>query len=674
MKMIKHCLIALTLMISAKLVIAQDAASYQTPPKVIEDLLLAKPTPSVSIDGKAIWMLLSERNSYPTVEELGQPEIRVAGLRLNPNNFSPSRQTFINNFLLKNLKENKVYTISGLPANLLAGSVTWSPSETKIAFTHTSNSKVELYVIDVATKKASLVSKKALNTVLGSPYTWVDDNTILYKSTVSVAVNAPKKPITPKGPTIQQNLGKAAPSPTYQDLIKSPYDEQLFQFYATAQLVLNKNGVETLSGKPCILSSFSLSPDKKYLLQKQLQQPFSYLVTANGFPSKMLVTDLTGKIVKVLAELPSTEGTPSGYDNTQNVPRSFDWRDDEAATITWAEPLDSGLIKKQAEYRDAIYAISAPFDGSAKLLFKTKLRYGGTTWGNENIALVNEISRSKQLIRVNLFNSSKGSMELLFERNQTDAYGNPGSPVTSKNKYGRNVITTIDNGSKLLMNNTTGSSPKGDLPFLAKFDLATKQNEIIWRCNEGLYEYIVDVLDANNLTLLSRKESQKDVPNYYIKNLKLKIADQAITNFTNPYPALEGVIKEKIKYKRADGVDLTGDLYLPSGYTKEKGPLPLIIWAYPREFNSAADAAQIRGSKDRFTTLSWGSPIYYVTQGYAVLDNAEMPIVASGNDKKPNDNFIDQLKLNAESAIGHLSGLGIADKNKVAVGGHSYGA
>lgn len=674
MKMKKIFLLALLLSGSGILLKAQDAISYQTPPKVITDLLLAAPTPSVSVNGTATWMLLSGRNSYPTVEELGQPEIRVAGLRLNPNNFSPSRQNFINNFQLKQLKENKTFSIAGLPANLLAGSVSWSPSENKIAFTHTSGSQVDLYVIDIATKKATKINKRPLNTVLGNAYTWVDDNTILYKSTVSAGAAAPKKPIMPKGPTIQQNLGKAAPSPTYQDLIKSPYDEQLFHFYATSQLVINKNGVETLSGKPCILSNFSLSPDKKYLLQKQLQQPFSYLVTANGFPSKMIVTDLAGNTIKLLVELPSTEGTPSGYDNTQNVPRAFDWRDDEAATITWAEPLDSGLIKKQAEYRDAVYALSAPFTGPQKTLFKTKLRYAGTSWGNENIALVNEISRSKQLNRVSVYNSKKESLELLYERNQTDAYGNPGSPVTAKNSYGRNVIITIDNGTKLLMNNTTGSSPKGDLPFLAKFDLATRQNEIIWRCNEGEFEQVTDVLDANNLVLLTRKESQKQVPNYYIKNLKLRKADEAITSFTNPYPALETVTKEKIKYKRADGVDLTGDLYLPSGYNKSSGPLPLIIWAYPREFNSAADAAQIRGSKDRFTTLSWGSPIYYVTQGYAVLDNAEMPIVASGADKKPNDSFIEQLKLNAAAAIEHLSGMGIADKNRVAVGGHSYGA
>ncbi len=665
----------LILGLSFTAVYAQDDNTYRTPAKEVMELLLAKPTPSVAIDGKAEWMLLSERNSYPTVEELGQPELRVAGLRINPNNFSPSRQSFINNFTLQHIKAGKNFQVSGLPANLLAGGVSWSPSETKIAFTHTSGSRVDLYVIDIATKKAMKINKQPLNTVLGISYTWVDDHTIIYKAATQSAANAPKKPITPKGPTIQQNLGKAAPSPTYQDLIKSPFDEQLFEFYAMGQLIQNKNGVETVLGKPAIVSTFGLSPDKKYMMVRTIRKPFSYLVTANGFPSTITINDLTGKVVKVLAELPSTEGTPSGYDNTQNVPRSFDWRDDEAATITWAVPLDSGLIKKQVEYHDAVYSLSAPFTGEAKELFKTKTRYAGTIWGNETLAMVQEVLRSKQTIRVSRYNSSTGALELLMERNQTDAYNNPGSPVLTRNKFGRSIIQIIDNGTKILMNNTTGSSAKGDLPFLAKFDLASKKNEIIWRCQEGFYETVNEVLDADKLVLLTRRESQTDVPNYYIKNLVLRIADKAITQFTNPYPQLEGVKKEKVKYKRADGVDLTGELYLPKGYNKDKdGPLPLIIWAYPREFNSAADAAQIRGSQYRFTTLSWGSPIYYVTQGYAVLDNAEMPIVATSADKKPNDNFIAQLKMNAEAAIGHLSGLGVADKNRVGVGGHSYGA
>ncbi len=652
---------------------AQDAVSYQIPPKDMADLLLAKPTPSVSVDSKGEWMLLSERNSYPSVEELGQPEIRVAGLRLNPNNFSPSRQTYINDFSLKNIQTNTAYKIAGLPANMLANNVQWSNNQRKIVFTNTTNNRVDLYMIDVATKKASKLNKQPLNIAYGAGIRWVDDNTLLYKTAVVLPTAMLKKPITPKGPTVQQNVGKAAPGRTYQDMIKSPYDEQVFEFMATAQMVMNKNGVETKIGKPTIYSSVQVSPDKKYLLVETIKKPFSYLVPAGGFPSTVTITDLNGKLVKVLAELPSSETSPSGNDNIQNVPRGYSWRDDEAATIVWSHPLDSGLIKTKMEYHDAVYALAAPFTTSAKELFKTNMRFRGVNWGNENFAWVTEALQGKQTLKVSRYNPTANTMETLFERNITDAYSNPGGPITEKNKYGRDVIKIKDNA--LLMNNPVGSSAKGDLPFLAKFDLATKKTDILWRSQEGVYEAVVDVLDADNLVLLTRKESQKEVPNYFIKNLKLRIADRAITDFKNPYPALEGITKQKIKYKRADGVDLTGDLYLPKGYNKEKdGLLPVLIWAYPREFNNAADAAQIRGSKDRFTTLSWASPIFYATQGFAVLDNAEMPIVSKDTSKKPNDNFLEQLRLNAEAAINNLNEMGVGDKNRVAVGGHSYGA
>lgn len=653
---------------------AQDAISYQTPPKEIADLLLAKPTPAVSIDGKAEWILFSERNSYPSVEELAMPEYRIAGLRLNPNNYSPSRQNYINNFSLKNIKTNQTTQVTGLPTPLYAGNISWNPAETKIAFTQTTQKGVDLYVIDVATKKAVKTNKAFLNVVLGSGLTWLNDNTLIYRTVTQPASAAPKKPLMPKGPTIQQNLGKAAPSATYQDLIKSPFDEQLFEFFATSQLVKNTAGVETPIGKPAIYAKVDLSPDKNYMITETIRKPFSYLVSAFGFPSTINITDLNGKTIKTIVELPSSEGTPSGYDNTQNVARGFEWRDDEPATLIWAKPLDSGLIKKNVPFHDAVYALSAPFTAGEKELFKTQTRYRGVQWGDETLALIMEGLRSKQTNKLSRYNPTTGAVEELYTRNQTDAYGNPGSPVTVKNKYGRQVIKTIDNGTKLLMNNQIGSSEKGDLPFLAKFDLASKKNEIIWRSAEGTFEYVSDVINPDKLILLTRKESQKMVPNYFIKNLVLRIADQPITNFANPYPSLDGITKEKISYKRADGVDLTGDLYLPKGYNKAKdGPLPTLIWAYPREFNSAADAAQIRGSKDKFTNISWGSPIYWVTRGYAILDNAEMPIVAKDG-KKPNDTFIEQLKLNAEAAINKLSDLGVGDKKRMAVGGHSYGA
>lgn len=653
---------------------AQDEG-YKTPPKAIADLLLAKPTPAVSIDGKSGWLLLMERNSYPSVEELAQPELRIAGQRINPNNFSPSRQVYINNLVLKDIKADKEYPVTGLPAGMRAASVLWSPDKKKIAFTNTTNDAVDLYVIDVATHAAKKINRKALNIILGGSFSWMDDNTLLYKTILQPASGAPVRSLMPSGPTMQQSLGKVAPSRTYQDLIKSPFDEQLFAFYTTVQLVKNTNGEETPIGQPAIYNSFSVSPDKQYLLTRIVNKPFSYLVPAYGFNSTMSITDLSGNVVKVLAALPSSELSPSGYDNVLNAPRGYAWRPDQAATVTWAVPLDSGIYKKKTDFHDAVYALSAPFTGEAKELFKTTFRYDYTMWGNDQLALVYEELRSKQMVRMSRYNPTTGQLELLLERNETDAYSDPGEPVTEKNQYGRQVVKVTDNGKKLLMNNETGSSPKGDLPFIAKFDLATRKNDIIWRCPDSTFETVADVIDADKLVLLTRRESQKDMPNYYIKNLKLRIADRAITNFANPYPQLEGISKQKISYKRADGVDLTGDLYLPKGYdAKKDGPLPVLMWAYPREFNSAADAAQIRGSKYRFTMVGYGGPIFWVTQGYAVLDNTEMPIVATDTSKKPNDNFIDQLRMNAEAAINKLADLGVGDRNRVAIGGHSYGA
>ena len=653
---------------------AQETAVYQKPSKDISDLLLAPPTPTISVDGKAQYMLVMERSFYPTVEELGQPEFKIAGLRINPNNFSLSRQNFIKKLSLQNIVTGKNITLAGMPNNLSALNPSWNPSDNKIAFYNVTANAVDVWVIDIKTGTCSKINKSPVNIVLSSNIIWLDDATVLYKINTNNAAQMQKKPITPKGPTIQESIGKVAPSVTYQDLIKSPYDEYAFEFLASAQIVKNKNGVETKIGSPAIFSSLDLSPDRNYVLTRTINKPFSYLVTVNGFASSINVIDINGKLIKTIADLPSSETTPSGYDNVQNVARAFDWKDDEPATITYAMPLDSGMMKKNIPSHDVVMALAAPFTGTPKELFKTSTRYIRTTWGDEHIALVTEMLRSKQQYKVSRYDASNNSLTTLYQGNMTDAYTNPGSPVTTKNKFNREVIATINKGQAILMNNTTGASPKGDLPYIASFDLNTKTNNIIWRSAEDNFEMVMEVIDFNNLKVITRRETEKEVPNYYIRSIKENNKIQ-ITNFKNPYQSMEGVTKEKIKYKRKDGVDLTGDLYLPKGYDKTKdGPLPTLLWAYPREFTNAADASQIRGNQHKFTMLNWGSPIFYVTQGYAILDNAEMPIVATSADKKPNDDFVNQLILNATAAIDKLVELGISDRNKIAVGGHSYGA
>jgi dipeptidyl aminopeptidase/acylaminoacyl peptidase len=416
----------------------------------------------------------------------------------------------------------------------------------------------------------------------------------------------------------------------------------------------------------------SASPDKKYFLVREIQKPFSYLVPVNGFPSTMVISDANGREVKKLATLPSSETAPSGFDNVQNVPRGFTWRNDKPATVVWAEPLDSGMFNKKVEFHDAVYTLDAPFSGQPATLAKTQMRYRGIAWGNDNLALLNEGSQRQQRVKVHKLNPATGATELMIDRSTNDGYNDPGSPVTKRNEFNRPVLQTVNNGTGLLMEGE-GASPKGDLPFLAVFDMAQKKNTIIWRCEEPFYESVSDVIDADKKIIITRKESQTDVPNYYLRNLTAGTTT-ALTSFTDPQPALRNLKKEKITYKRADGIDLTATVYMPANFKPGTDkPLPIFMWAYPREFKSSADAAQVRGSQYRFSGVTWGSPVFYATVGYCVMDATEFPIVGEG-DKQPNDNFVEQLQLNAEAALKKIHELGYGDTARAAVGGHSYGA
>ena len=670
--MMRTVLFALSLLATG-IAFGQDNVTYQRPPAVIEELLLAKPLPAVSVDKKGEWMILIDRNSYPTIEELAQPELRIAGLRLNPRNFGPSRVVYHAGYQLKNIKTKELFPVTGLPLEFRGFQVTWSPDGKLAAFTNTLNDRIDLYVIDIATKAARKVNQAPLNTALGQSFTWVDNNRLLYKIVTAGAGALPVAPAAPKGPVVQESKGKNAASRTYQDLIKSPYDEQLFAYMTNAQLVINDLQSEKPVGKPGIWQSYSVSPDKQYLMLRQVEKPFSYLVTAFGFPHTVSITDLQGNTIKTLAKNPSSEGAPIGFDDVVNTPRNFSWKADEAHTIYYVKALDEGLGRKKAEFRDAVLAVDAATEAAPKELFRTKRRFDDVIWGTKQLALVYESLFADRRERISIYNAEAGKLDSLFEKSSNDAYSEIGAPVTIRNQYDRPVLFVQKNGELLLR--SQGASPEGDLPFVQSYNLKTGKGNILWRCQAPFYETVVDVLDPEKLIMLTSRESPTEAPNYYIRDLKKRsLIGTPITDFTNPYKAMEGVSKQKISYKRADGVDLTGDLYLPKGYdAKKDGPLPVLIWAYPREYKSAADAAQVRGSRYTFTRVGYGGPIPWVTQGYAILDNAEMPIVGEGN-KEPNDNFIPQLYLNAHAAIQALAKMGVGDSNRVAVGGHSYGA
>lgn len=671
-----HILLLFTLGCLCNLTFAQNM-SYQTPPKAIADLVNAAPTPGVSLSPNNQWMLLLSLPSLPSIEEVSQPEFRIAGIRINPKNNGISRSNSYDGLKLKSVATGKELDVTGLPSDARLQDVEWSPDGSKIAFVNSRSNGIELWTLEVATGIATKRTEAIINDAVGSSFEWMPDNkTILYKAVLANRGELPKEPTVPKGPVLQSNDGEVAPVRTYQDLLKNPYDESLFEYYASSQLMILDvmTGKHTPFGSAGMTTNFNVSPDGNYILITTLKKPFSYLVPYYSFPQEVAIFDKTGKKVRMVADVPLTENLPKGFDAVREGPRSFSWRADKPATLYWVEAQDGGDPKKIVDIRDKMFSIEAPFTAAPKEAIAFKLRYAGVTWGDGNLAIANERQWQNRQLITSQWSPDKpmASKTILFDRSYEDRYNDPGSFETQRNQYGRNVLLTSNSGKTLYLTGA-GASPEGNRPFIDEFDLATKKTKRLWRSEAPYYEVPISIMDVKTSTVLTRRESEKEVPNYYLRNWKTNKLTQ-LTKFENPYKALEGVSKELVKYQRTDGVEMTGTLYLPKGYDKAKdGPLPVFMWAYPREFKSADAASQVTSSPYEFTRLNWGSPIYWVTQGYAVFDNFSMPIVGEG-DKEPNETFVEQIRMNAESAINKLVGMGVADRNRIAVGGHSYGA
>nr|MCU0367768.1 prolyl oligopeptidase family serine peptidase [Cyclobacteriaceae bacterium] len=650
---------------------AQDNLSYQRPPEEIASLLEAPLTPAVNFSPDKQWMLLMERSDLPTIEQLSRPELRIAGLRINPENFGPSRANYIIGLKLKRLSDGQVFEIKNLPSSPLFSSISFSPDSKKAAMLQNETDRIELWIIDLATQSATKFTERKINNVMGG-FTWLSDSqTILFAAVPQNSKPLPEKTRVPAGPVVEENLGKKAPSRTYQDLLKNPYDEAAFDYYAKSDLILQTlSGQEKTISTASIHSDFSPSPDGKLILTEITVKPYSYLVPAGLFPKQINVIDLNGKVVKEISRTPLLDYIPTGFNATQREPRNHNWRADKPATLYWAQAQDGGDPKVKADLRDKLFTWDFPFTGQPKELISVPLRYSRIVWGNDQVAWVYERWVNDRKERVYQVNPTTSAKKIVFDRNYEDGYNDPGNVITNLNEFGRTVML-INKDNSVFMSGV-GSSPAGDMPFLDKLELNTGKKSRLWQCQAPYYESFITFLDYKKGTFVTSRESNTDNPNYYTRTIgSTKL--NPLTSFPHPYPQIKEVKKEVLKYKRADGVELTADLYLPPGYKKEQGPLPGFVWAYPREFKSADAAGQVKGSPYTFTRISWGSPIFWVMRGYAIFDNASMPIVGEGNNE-PNDTYVEQLVASAQAAVDYGVSLGVLDRERVGVGGHSYGA
>jgi dipeptidyl aminopeptidase/acylaminoacyl peptidase len=655
---------------------AQSAAltGYSTPPAPIADILNARPLPGVAVSRDGARLVFLERSGMPGIEELAEPELRLAGMRINPRTNGPSRSGFTTGLRIAAVEGGEEREIVG-PPNPRISWVQWSPDGTRIAFANTVENGIELWVADPRTGGARRVMGAELNGTLGAPFGWSGDGrSLLVKRVVPGRGTPPAAPAS-VGPVIQERAGSSDPVRTFQDLLANPHDELLFEHFFTSQLafVPAGGGQPTPLGEPGIYSSVELAPGGDYVLATRIKRPFSYIAPLFSFASETVVMDRRGAVVSRISERPEVTFSPIGRDMVNPGRRSIGWRSDAPATLVWVEAMDGGDARAEAAVRDRVFALDAPFNGTPRTLADLDQRFAGIQWGRDDVALLHSRWTTDARTRTYVMNPSRpGSIRLLVDRSSESRYDDPGSPVTTTNETGQRVLRFAPGGGAIYLAGQ-GASPRGEFPFLDRLDLTSGESTRLWQAEDPHFEAFVALGDDAANRIITRRESLTEAPNYFLRDLRAGTA-RALTRFEDPAPQLAGVQRQIITYPREDGVMLSATLLTPPGYDPARdGPLPTLLWAYPREFRDAAAASQISGSANRFSRPSGASHLFLLTQGYAILDGPAMPIIGEG-DEEPNDRYIEQLVSSARAAVDAGVEIGVVDRARVGVGGHSYGA
>jgi dipeptidyl aminopeptidase/acylaminoacyl peptidase len=652
-----------------------EQTTYKIPHPAIYELANAQLAPALKMDAIGQYALLMHRNIYKSITELSLDEIKLAGIRTNTlNNISP-REQYYHKLTLLEVDSTTEYEFNGLPDNGKFCKITWNCNFSKLSALNILEESLQLWILDVYNKTATLCYEGKINANLGNPVTWLKDDGLLVNVVPATVANYKvKKNSVPTGPVVAENAGKAVENRTFQDLLKDEIDEHNFEVLATSEIWHFDRDYNHTIWKPAALhDGLSLSPDGTFILLSEIKRPFSYFVPFDRFPYSTYVYHIDGTLVKTIVESPLIEYLPQGFMAVQKGMRQISWRTDLPHTLVWAEALDEGNPEIPVAHRDAIYQQTFPFVEAPRLLFKTIDRFAGIYFANENLALIYDRWWTTRNQRTILFNpNDPEDYSLVDERNFQDIYTDPGTFVTAKNQYGLSAIQVLEDGTMFLTGD--GHSAEGRKPFVDKYNHKTKEKNRIFTANEeGKQEDIVYLLNVVEGTIITVIQSKNEYPNFYKRNIYTG-EKKLIRHFENPFKAIQDVKKEIISYKRHDGVELNATLYMPVGYdmtTTEK--LPMIVWAYPTEYKDKDTAGQKTAADNDFIYPFWGSPLYWVNRGYIVLDNAAFPILGEG-DTQPNDTFVDQLVANAKAAIDAVDDRGFLDRQKVAVGGHSYGA
>ncbi len=660
-------------------------AGYEVPPEPLLTLMRTLPPPQPLLDPTRQRVLLVQQAQYPSIERVAEPYLKLAGLRIEPRNHSRHDmssgygiRTCLHGLTLQELASGQQTPVV-LPENACISTPVFSPDGRRFAFSNTTASDTELWLGDALTGQVRRVEGMRLNPILEGAVNWLQGSrSLLVKRLPEDIGPAPRPAISPEIRDATQGGGESS---TYEarDMLGSPADELLFDYYVHAQLAVLDVDTGQLRniGTPGALAALDVAPDGRHVRVERLLPPYSYVTTWQRFAREVSVLDVENGTQTVIAQLPVADRVP--VRGVPEGPRSYSWQANAPASLIWAEALDKGDLKVEVPHRDRLLRWEAPFTGQPVEVARTRSRYAGTRWLAEgDQPFVYEHDANRQWIRVSRMDFSAPTIpaEVVWEYSQNEVYANPGTLLMQTRADGSSVV--LQEGEWVYLAGP-GGTPKGDRPFLDRYSLTRGKTERVFRSGSEGLEQAFAVLPGGQ-TFITTRQSPSSPPNLYQRRIGRALQAlegeaqyasraRALTQIVDPTPEVRGIGKQLVTYTRKDGVALSFTLYTPPGY-RPGTRLPAILYAYPQDFADPSKAGQISGSEQRFDMLR-GHRLLLLA-GYAIIDNAAFPIV--GDPRTAYDTYTEQLVMNAEAAIDKAVELGVVDRNRIGVTGHSHGA
>lgn len=632
---IRRAAAALGVLALGAAVLAPAAGTAETAlPSEVRRLLESEPLPPAAVGPRRRYLLLVHERGLLSLDQLAEPAIEIAGRRINPRTAARHAPIDYYALTLVDLETGERSRVP-LPENVTIGFPAWSPDGTKFAFTVRHSNGTELWVGDPRTARASVVVD-ALNASRGRPCTWAPDSRRLYCKRLAHENRLAEVPAAAGAA-----LGRYAQQGAYGQPVM--LSRELVAGLLESQLVRvdSATGRHQAVGSPAAIESVRPAPGGGRLLVTRIHEPYPRV---SGVDRVLRVTEVWDRHGEVAAELP---------DDT----RAVSWNAAAPATLTWVERRDG---------RDHVVELTPPYEGRARDVFELPNSFSGLRWlGDTSAAIVHDYDADAG--RTTMWRVGFGRGGTNAERLVRYASGSPRLPITLSNGRGGAPVLVHDGGFYVRGETET---ERGRRAFLDRISLADGGAERLWESRAAGHETLVDVLSADAAVLLTRYESSSEPPRYFA-TASAGTTLWSITSSERAAAPLADARRLRLRYERGDGVALGGSLHLPPGYEGTER-LPLVVWAYPRRFGTAADAMPAQHVADRFPGLERALRLFFVLRGYAVLDEVSMPIV--GRPGEANDTFIEQVKANAEAAIGAAEATGFVDGSRVAVAGHSYGA